>query len=294
MRCSKSRGFTLVELLVVIAIIGILVALLLPAIQAAREAARRLNCSSNMKQIGLAFHSYADANGELFPAALGMTPTQYLTTANKGNTMSMYFFLLPYMEQQKLHDMYDYRWPWSNSFNQKVANANISILICPSTPVTDRVGCTDYAECSDIWQETIDNILIPGGVVGPCSDWSGVYVRDTCPRDMRDILDGTSNTYLLFEDAGRPHEFKLGKPTGVTTVTGSQWIDPEVIIGVNTYFCGRLWNYDNNNEVYSFHPGGFNCLLVDGSVHFVVDEMSVAVFCARYTQAGGENVRESP
>ncbi|MBN1911735.1 MAG: DUF1559 domain-containing protein [Pirellulales bacterium] len=273
------KGFTLVELLVVIAIIGILIALLLPAVQAAREAARRMQCANNMKQIGVAFHLFADVH-KTFPAAVSRSHE------NPNMRFSQMVLLLPHMEQTQLYDHYDFRRSWDHNINKEVVETNISTLICPSAP-GGRTGISDYAPCSDLWVDgLVDTILIPGNMVYPSSDWSGVFNNEVIPS-IRDITDGTSNTYLLFEDAGRPDEYVNGHPTGKTDVTGAMWADWALAIGINDY-CGRLWNCNNENEIYSFHPGGHTCLMADGSVHFETDETDIAVFCAQYTKAGGE------
>lgn len=280
MNYRKTRAFTLVELLVVIAIIGVLIALLLPAVQAAREAARRMQCANNMKQLGAACHLFANVRQE-FPAAICTAPE------NSSATFSTFVVLLPYMEQNQLYEAYDFSKSWDNAANKPVTDKSIPTLICPSVPEV-RVGVSDYATCSDLWVSGLVNtILIPGNMVGKCDDWTGIFeYKEPCP--IQDVTDGTSCTYLLFEDGGRPMEYLLGGQRGVRTdLPGAQWADPAVDFGINTY-CGRMWNCLNADEIYSFHAGGHQVLMADGSVQFADDELAIRVFCARYTKAGND------
>ncbi|NLE38337.1 MAG: DUF1559 domain-containing protein, partial [Pirellulaceae bacterium] len=192
MNQSKARAFTLVELLVVIAIIGILIALLLPAVQAAREAARRMQCTNNMKQIGLAIHMVLDLR-ERFPAAVCSSPE------NPSVKFSPLVLLLPHMEQSQLFEGYNFRYAWDHAVNKPVSDASISTVACPSAP-GERTAISDYAPCSDLWKEgLVDTILIPGKMVNDCEDWTGIFVYEQeCP--VQDVTDGLSNTYLFFED----------------------------------------------------------------------------------------------
>src|SRR5688500_11330903 len=126
-RPCPRRAFTLVELLVVIAIIGILVALLLPAVQAARESARRMQCSNNLKQLGLAFHNYHD-NYKQFPMAW------FITGTTPWNSKAWGVSLLPFIEQQPLHDQYDSKRLANFGNNPTVIRTPIAVFICPSVP----------------------------------------------------------------------------------------------------------------------------------------------------------------
>ena len=195
----KNRAFTLVELLVVIAIIGILIALLLPAVQAAREAARRMQCSNNMKQIGTALHLHVDSQG-LFPSAIFRSPEP----GRENLTYSIFVPLLRYMEQGQLFDAINFNAPWSHKVNLPVTDENIAALICPTAP-GGRVGISDYATCGDLWEAgLVDPILIPAGLTHDRDDWSGIFTDDFTQIKPRDITDGLSKTFIMFEDAETP------------------------------------------------------------------------------------------
>jgi len=212
MHCSSSvswrrSGFTLVELLVVIAIIGILIALLLPAVQAAREAARRSQCTNNLKQMGLALHNYADSF-KRFPSGSISLP---------GHGPTAFVLMLPYMEQRSLHAQLKFN---NGSFyfgspssdpNMALHNVTIPGYVCPSSPL-EQFGTVDCASCSV--QPTTGRkllrgnyVLIMGGLThssvdnqaakGPTSA-GGVFLRGRA-IGFQDITDGTSNTMAIGE-----------------------------------------------------------------------------------------------
>ena len=189
------RAFTLIELLVVVAIIAALIALLLPAVQSAREAARRLHCSNNLRQIGLAMHAYENDHA-VFPPAYTRDPGHNVLT-----------FLLPYLELQAVHDRYDWSLPWDDAANRSATRVNLAVFVCPSAPGGRRY-VADYATCGYI-TTTVRDALITDGQVGPRDDWDGLLPKGPSGKSapstsVAQVGDGLSNTFMLFEDAGRP------------------------------------------------------------------------------------------
>jgi len=197
MKTLGRRGFTLVELLVVIAIIGILIALLLPAVQAAREAARRSQCSNNLKQLGLALHNYHDV-AKTFPAGIGPQPWSPTAAAwENWNSWGGLAALSPYFEQASIYKMINFSFVWSyndpatTSDNWGATCTWINTLLCPSDPparYTPDMGPTSYNFSH-----------------GPSSDWDiasgqevGMFDKTFWPS-MADIRDGTSNTIAMSE-----------------------------------------------------------------------------------------------
>ena len=240
------RGFTLVELLVVIAIIGILVALLLPAIQAAREAARRTQCSNNMKQLGVALHNYHDTHKAF--------PFSYMISLPGGvlgpgvNAQVWGILLLPFIEQQSLADQYDMRVPPVNEAaalgfdatiaarNREVIRTVVTTYVCPSTPgspesriydanyapdvpVTLRAAPSDYCVASGV-RGAYQTLAYAGTAVADrhgALQFAGSFPGETSRSSrMSDILDGTSNTILIGERLGG-NRIYVGRETRTTT-----------------------------------------------------------------------------
>src|SRR5580704_9557659 len=216
---SRRRGFSLVELLVVIAIIGILMALLLPAIQVARESARRASCFNNLKQFGIALHSYHDTL-KTFPPAGSTVPPPPSSPSDPSYDLHAtgHAMLLPYLEEQNLAALYDFDVPWEDSHeSEKIVSAVISSFVCPSVnldnpmldPAVDALvlyydkstagtlgfGRTDYVFCkgiNDAWCVTPK--LVPTTERGLFDlDWA---------VPMKRITDGTSRTIAVGEGAG--------------------------------------------------------------------------------------------
>jgi prepilin-type N-terminal cleavage/methylation domain-containing protein/prepilin-type processing-associated H-X9-DG protein len=296
--CKVRRGFTLLELLVVIAIIAVLIGLLLPAVQKVREAANRMKCANNLKQLGLALHSYYDTHGKFPP---GQVQGPYLEA---GVTEAVNHgwgpFLLPYIEEEALASRY--RW-YLNQFdpeNQPVASVPLKIFQCPSAEsgrfmihekfsYGGKGACTDYAPFVEV-----DGALVNTGLVDQVGNYQGVMPVNHMTR-LCEITDGTSNTILLTEDAGRPRLWQAGLPGPDNALPGCPWTggaNPIVMQGstpdgaMHPGPCGI--NCSNAREVYSFHPGGANAVFADGSVHFLRADMSIRVLARLVTRAGGE------
>ncbi|NQT14880.1 MAG: DUF1559 domain-containing protein [Planctomycetes bacterium] len=310
--CASSRGrrpgFTIVELLVVIAIIGILVALLLPAVQAAREAARRTSCQNNLKQIGLALQSYHLTTGR-FPLATTRGPYRHTCIP----------FMLPFMEQENLHAQYRFDRDWNHPDNQAAINVRLQMMLCPSAPTlrTDKIGdgktaaTGDYAPTTAFSRELVSCGLVPPerypsdkgkktrGVMHPNNG-------DGTP--MAGIRDGSSNTILFAEDAGRPEHW-TGKGRGPAEsdngcgnynvyggrVRGAGWADTARSIPLHGFIHDGLAcngpcavNCTNNNETFAFHPGGADVAFADGRVQLVAEHVDIAVYAALITMVGEE------
>jgi prepilin-type processing-associated H-X9-DG protein len=291
---------TLLELLVVIGIIAVLIGLLLPAVQKVREAASRLKCQNNLKQLGLGLHDFHDTYGKFPPAsAQGPLPGTWITVANVNHGWAV--FILPYIEQQALYDLY--RWDrWSaDPLNQPVVAHHLRIFQCPSAPDQDRYmtfgafqnngkgACGDYAAT-----ESVDPILVAQGLIAAPGDYRGVLEpnRLTC---ILQISDGTANTVLVTEDAGRPWLWRAGKRLTDQTVLGGPWQGYNngiILQGSTPDGTARpgpcAINCTNDREVYSFHPGGANAVFADGHVRFLPAGMSLPTLAALVTRAGGE------
>ncbi len=281
---SSAGGFTLVELLVVIAIIGVLIALLLPAVQAAREAARRTQCTNNLKQIGLALHNY-ESSYRVFPPAYSRRPGHNMLT-----------FILPYLEQKPVYDQYRWDLAWDDPANDPATHVDLEVFLCPSAG-SQRRYVSDYATCEYIPDTQARSDLIASGKITVRARWDGLFEKgapgdDYAPANpISAVRDGLSNTFMLFEDAGRPIEYVEGKATGNTNVTGAEWANREAEFWIHLLCGSRIINCSNNNEIYSFHPGGANFLYGDGSVHFQPETIDPDVFVSLFTRAAQDVVR---
>ncbi|MGC4002563.1 MAG: DUF1559 domain-containing protein [Pirellulales bacterium] len=324
-RQRNRTAFTLVELLVVIAIIGILVALLLPAIQAAREAARRMSCTNNLKQIGLALHNHLDAT-KVIPAAAGVfvkgsglalnNPSQAEIDAN--NRHNWFVALLPYLEESTMGKQFDYKVAWNHATKNRPLIVNrISVVECPSTSVDERVAVVNNNATNPTTAATTDYIAVvtvgktfynQNGITLPAD-----AVRQGLPDEKvrlkaSRVVDGLSKTILAAEDAGRPSFFVAQNRLGPSDVPftnkqaveagiakGGAWSQPDGRMTLHgSKFDGLddpgkcSMNCTNNNELYSFHSGGVNAVLADGSVRFVTEDIEAAALIAAVTRAGGE------
>jgi len=254
---SARRAFTLVELLVVIAIIGILVAMLLPAVQSVREAARRTVCMNHLKQIGLALQNHHSAHME-FP--VGGTGWRGPWTPDE-TQIAWSAFLLPFMDQNNVFEQIDFDEAFDSPVNAIAAEAVIETFVCPSSlrgsELSDGRGPSDYGG------------MFGERITGPNQPAKGLMVYGAA-RSHRDIPDGSSNTIIVAEDS----DFSDG-----------QWIN-----GLNIFDQAFAINAapEFENDIRSRHPGGANAALADGSVHFLDETVDLEVLAALCTRAGGE------
>lgn len=259
----------MVELLVVITIIGILISLLLPAVQSAREAARRIGCCSNLHQIGIGLHNYHNAHA-CFPPG-GIEPTHLMSG---GRQYAWSALLLPCIEQQTLFESIDFSMPSYSPVNSQAAAKIVSTYLCPSTrrdsPLVHGRGAANYG---GLYGEAIP----PNPTGGSWIAENGVMVYDRA-YSIADILDGTSNTLVIAEDC--------------------QWQDGQWINGLNIFDQKYAINYEPSNprflenEIRSDHPGGANGLFCDGSVRFLQETLQLRTLEAIITRAGGEIIGE--
>ncbi|HEX8201052.1 MAG TPA: DUF1559 domain-containing protein [Isosphaeraceae bacterium] len=315
-------GFTLIELLVVIAIIGVLIALLLPAVQSAREAARRSQCTNNLKQIGIAAHNFHDTQNQL----PNSSRPDGLTTSPRISGLTR---LLPYIEQSAVYDAFNLKVNWGNYENSTVATTKITAFLCPTSSNPDRLdgvpeitpwtptaaAVTDYSPTTKV-----DDRLATAGLVDKAGP--GMLLKNL-KSTFADVKDGLSNTILFAESAGRPSLYRKGgvlvdedltkhrvnaggwaRPASDFSVDGSVASgatlpgpcalnctngDDIVTLG---YPAPAPYGTDGTGEVFAFHPSGANVLMGDGSVRFLRDSITIRTFAKLVTRGGREVISQ--
>ncbi len=309
----QRSGFTLIELLVAVAIIGVLTALLLPAVQAAREAARRTQCASRQRQIGLALHMFHGTH-QAFPAS-------GWTKAGPGNPAGKYVgwrcLVLPHLEQTNVRDLYDFGSHWWEGVNPTVAAIPVPVFRCPSTPARTEVlaaiaksprpamafanpiAPTDFEAIMGVQPGSI-NPHLPAPLYSSGDRYSVMY-RNSRVR-LVDVRDGTSNTIMVVECSARPDVYRRRQPRPeFDNDQGIGWADSEgpfSLDGANAdgsdEGCGPAagcrfgMNKRNDNEPFSFHAGGCNFLFADGHVQWIGESIALDVMAAACTATAGE------
>ena len=313
---ANSRGFTLVELLVVIAIIGILIGLLLPAVQQVREAARRASCMNNMRQIGLACHNYESAFNR-FPAA---TIFEIPDLSNPGpknyDYLSYLVYILPFMEGNNLHEMFDLSLNNATSPNKWDLSTNrLDIALCPSSPsIRSSVDSAGFS-ANELYTTHYYGIMGPigtnpesGATYGQKNTWHGHISTDGIfwthgqfgfthkkSRGFQGITDGSSNTLLIGEISYQesPDASTWGNPYRPWS-RGGNWsynsAAKNIRYPINAYDFNHSTTRHNNINMGSQHPSGCNFVLADGSTRFVPETLDMNVYLA-WASANGSEVK---
>jgi prepilin-type N-terminal cleavage/methylation domain-containing protein/prepilin-type processing-associated H-X9-DG protein len=352
----RRKAFTLVELLVVMAIIAVLVGLLLPAVQKAREASNRSQCTNNLRQIGLGAQSYHDSYKTL--------PQNRRPPAASAATVRERWFthILPFIDQTQLFNQYDETSNWDSDpgavtvngvaypattpasaagyvGNVFISNTPIPVAQCPSAPNASRLdvnpalsgfggpaiaAVTDYAGVYGVHPL----FYASTGIAAPNNPYGAINnnnnAADKNPVKLTDIIDGTSNTILVTESAGRPFLYQAGVQQGsdltVHGTNGGGWSRPgsEIWligftnksgtvpggpIGVNAAnavdwagaypYSGTVTptlNTDGGGQIYAFHPAGANAVYADGSVHLLPQSIQANVLASLVTRAAQDTV----
>lgn len=311
------RAVTLLELLVVIAVIGILAALLLPAVQASREAARRMSCQNNLRQIGIALHNHHSVKKHFPPGRDGPFPLIFSAQAH----------LLPFTDQGPLWGNIDFRSPpttftltsgrvLDGSPNRPAATSVAPVFLCPSDGSSGRVIGSDFGATNYVATSGSGALAF-----GTLRDADGVFYNRS-QIAIRDIRDGTSNTILFGERTlGPGQEFVLdddserqiweiqsrADPTNALCETrssgewygerGAKWIIGNYGNSLYNHFhrpndpawdCMNVTQQVARTAARSFHPGGVTSLFADGSVRFTADDVELSIWRGWATRAGGE------
>lgn len=251
-------GFTLVELLVVLGIIALMVGLLLPAVQAVRETARRMQCQNNLHQIGIGLHNYHAAFRTFPPGGLEVRPQW-----RRGKQLAWSAFVLPYIGENPTYEKIRFDYAFDHPMNADAASAVIETYLCPSTNrISTRNrgrGATDYG---GIYGERIVSRNYPP---------RGVMIHERSIR-FRDITDGTTRTLMVSEDADFPD---------------GQWINAWNLFD-QAFSINRAPRFEN--DIRSKHPQGANGLFADGSAKFLNENIDLEVLAALCTRNGAEAV----
>jgi len=311
----RRNAFTMVELLVVIAIIGLLVALLLPAVQAAREASRRQTCQNRLKQITLGVLNYTNAHDEELPSLWRTAhpdPWQNFSWREK---------VLPYLEQDSLHDsLQDNNLPLALA-NRSYVNQQLTIFQCPSSPDSPRVvqalgpvsaghqnlaiGACDYSAVHDVandestvpfhaaWRsagEAPTEFSPVNGTVFFEEDFNLDRISPllrTKPAELRMIVDGLSKTAIVVEQAGKPLKYDETRRAETVLPTEGAWATAEL----SSFYAPGI-NQNNLTGIYGFHEGAF-VAFCDGSVHLLFDEIAPEIVTALLSRNGAEIIGDS-
>ncbi len=292
---STRRGFTLIELLVVIAIIGVLVALLLPAVQQAREAARRTQCKSNLKQAGLALHNYHDTHLAFPPGYVYRPGTQ----SENASGFGWGAMILPYVDQSPLYAQFNWNAPVWDAANEPARTRHLNVFLCPSDPVSSNSFVEMGATAERYAMGCYVGNFGPPDLDANQEQRDGLFSRNSKTRSS-DVPDGLSNTLLVGERVnGR---FRTAGAHGVHVTYETTWCcavrestDPTDDHGHMVLFqTGHVPNaaLSDDRDVSAPHIGLAQYLLGDGSVRAIGESINFGVYQSLSTRAGGEAIGE--
>lgn len=321
----RRNGFTLIELLVVIAIIGVLIGLLLPAVQKVREAANRIRCLNNLKQMGLALHNYHDAHDTFPPGFLAQTPSQagqYMSNQQSDYTPGWSFFalMLPYVEQGNLGNSIDYRLPILHGNNKIGRETPIKLFVCPTDTEPRLIDITDSGQTNWTAPNTYAypppaspltvlgqaSVCSYAGVLGTLGyeeqPFTGVFHRNSRVR-IADITDGTSNTVGIGERTSRFSANSWVGPVWQQETTYAptaprynaaqpsfQMRATPTAVLVHVRITSLQPNHPDNSpgSFFSSHQGGAQFLNMDGSCRFISSSVTVENYRSLCSRNGGE------
>jgi prepilin-type N-terminal cleavage/methylation domain-containing protein/prepilin-type processing-associated H-X9-DG protein len=321
------RAFTLIELLVVIFVIGILSALLLPAVQAARESARRVQCTNNLKQLGIAMHNYNSVMGRLPIGRMGLNYTYPIVVTPSLNRRTWAFSIMPFIEQISVFQSVNFCVLFDDAPNSTVVQMYVTAFHCPSDPNTNlqetaltstpRFGGNYVVNWGNMHFNQADTPNGRGGTLwnspnpflGPLGDtvwFLGAPFSGNVSRDLSYITDGTSNTLLMAEVIvgadGASNTFIDSRGDiyndDQTCTVFTAYTTPNSPYPDSVGYCHYPYRLNPPcttagsapvfNAARSMHPGGINCLFVDGRVRFVRNSIDIFTWRSLSTATGGE------
>lgn len=253
---TTPSGFTLIELLIVIGIIGILISMMLPAVQSVREAARKTACKNKLRQIGIALHAYENAHGNL---PMGCLEWRAWDSPSSHRQFAWSAMLLPFLEQQAVYDRIDWTLPFDATQNAEAAQSNIGVYVCPSKSMVAKTpGRISFGG------------LHGERIVDPEPD-DGIFLHERA-IEFREIRDGLSHTIAVAEDVGGPD---------------SQWINGRNVF-VQSHGINDPAAWVGDNEIRSAHPGGAMLIFADGRATFMSESIENTLLGQLITRSKGE------